>query len=422
MEEKTLGQRIAEIREKLEPYRFKYFRILRTVIMYWLLTKGMKASVLAEDTAYDRPLLLHGMMCCSMIVVFILLCGIFVLYDPTARRHFCKEKPQEKSVWSESVFVLRSYEFIVEAVCLALLPLVFGVDMYVHQAYLIFRRTDLSFWETYGVYLLTALPIFLVIEFFMRVRTRSFWRTLTYEVAADKHMDAVALIFLSALILIGYPLIAGIYLVTFAMILSVIVKYGAWVLLGAVCVFLIWRAFAYARAIRIRRKFLKKLKKLCKAEDITVSGIDRPYRSLFTQKRSDFQFTVEMGGKTYACKLIGAMAKNMPMLFCDRDTGYFKFGYQFRGKDIVFWREWFTHSFDAPNADRKIVIVIPAPRQMRAVHMHTLFATDNVTFISEGKGERPIENASIVYDATVFSGSGFINALKRDCLDKSADF
>ena len=422
MEEKTLRQKIAEVREKLEPYRFKYFRILRTLIMYWLLTKGMKANVLAEDTAYDRPLLLHGMMCCSMIVVFILFCGIFVLYDPTARRRFCKEKPQEKSVWSESIFVLRSYEFIVESVCLAILPLVFGVDMYVHPAYLIFRRDDLSFWETYGVYLLTALPVFLLIEFFMRVRTRSFWRTLTYDVAADKHMDAVALIFLSALILVGYPLIAGIYLVTFAMIGAVIVKYGIWVLLGAVCVFFLWRAFAYARAIRIRCKFLKKLKKLCKAEDITISEISRPYRSLFTQKRSDFQFTVEMGGKTYACKLIGAMAKNMPMLFCDKDSGYFKYGYCFRGKEIVFWREWFTHGFDAQEADKKLLIVLPAPRKMQAVHMHTLFATDNVTYISEGKGERPLENASVLYDVTVFSGSGFINAIKRDCLDKRADF
>ena len=227
MNERTLGQRIAQIREKWEPYRFKYFRILRTVIMYLLFTNGvMKASVLSEDTAQDQPLFFHGMMCFSMIVVFVLFCGIFVLYDPTARRHFCKEKPQEKSVWSEAAYVLRSYEFIVEAVCLALLPLVFKADMYVHPAYLIFRRTELSFWETYGAYLLTVLPVFLVIEFFMRVRTRSFWRTLTYEVAADKHMDAVALIFLSALILVGYPLIAGIYLVTFAMILAGIVKYG----------------------------------------------------------------------------------------------------------------------------------------------------------------------------------------------------
>ena len=423
MNEKTLGQRIAEIREKWEPYRFKYFRILRTVIMYLLFTNGvMKASVLSEDTAQDQPLFFHGMMCFSMIVVFVLFCGIFVLYDPTARRHFCKEKPQEKSVWSEAAYVLRSYEFIVEAVCLALLPLVFKADMYVHPAYLIFRRTELSFWETYGAYLLTVLPVFLVIEFFMRVRTRSFWRTLTYEEAADKHMDAVVLIFLSALILVGYPLIAGIYLVTFAMILAVIVKYGIWVLLGAACVFLVWCAFAYARALRIRRKFLKRLKKVCREENITISEISRPYCSLFTQKRADFQFTVEMRGKVYACKMIGAMAKNMPMLFCDREEGYFKYGYQFRGKDIVFWREWFTHGFEAPNADKKIIIVLPAPRQMQAVHMHTLFATDNVTFISEGRGVRTLDNASILYDATVFSGSGFINALMRDCLDKTADY
>jgi hypothetical protein len=163
------------------------------------------------------------------------------------------------------------------------------------------------------------------------------------------------------------------------------------------------------------------LKRVCREENITISAINRPYRSLFTQKRSDFQFTVEMHGKIYACKLIGAMSKNMPMIICDKDSGYFKYGYQFRGKDIVFWREWFVHSFEAPDADQKIIIVSPAPRRMLAVHMHTVFATDNVTFISEGKGERPLENASTVYGATVFSGSGLINALKRDCLDKTAD-
>ena len=86
--------------------------------------------------------------------------------------------------------------------------------------------------------------------------------------------------------------------------------------------------------------------------------------------------------------VIGAMAKNMPMLFCDKETGYVKYGYTFRGKETVFWRSWFTHGFEAPSADQKILIVIPAPRRMFAVHMHTLFATDNVTFISEVGGDR----------------------------------
>ena len=421
MNEKTLGQRIAGIREKWEPYRFRYFRILRTVIFYWLFMKGVSLSFVSDETLEENPMMGHGSTALSILIVFILLSGIFILYDPTARRRFCKAPPKETGVFSEWIFVLRSYEFWTEAAGLLLLPLLFGPEVYVHPLYLVFQRTDFGFVQLYFLYIVLILPIFLLIEAFMRVRTRYFWRTLTYEVAKDKHMDALALIFLSVLIIFGYSLIANVYISMLALMIVFLWKFGVWVLLAAVCILLVYGIFMYARALRIRYGFLKRLKRVCREENITISEIKRPYRSLFTQKRSDFQFTVEMHGKIYACKLIGAMSKNMPMIFCDKDSGYFKYGYQFRGKDIVFWREWFTHSFEAPDADRKIIIVSPVPRRMLAVHMHTLFATDNVTFISEGKGERPLENASIVYGATVFSGSGLINALKRDCLDKTAD-
>ena len=422
MTEKTLGQRIAEIREKLEPYRFRYFRILRTVILYWLLTKGVKISLVSDEILDANPMMAHGTTALSILIVFFMLAGIFILYDPTARRRFCKAPPKKTGIFSEWIFVLRSYEFWIEAAELALLPLLFGTGMYVHPLYFIFKREDLGYWQLYFLYLLLILPIFLLIEFFMRVRTRRFWRTLTYDDAKDRHMDAVALTFLSVLIVFGYSLIAKVYISMIALAIGILWLCGIWVLVAAVCLLLISLVFRYARAIRIRRKFLKRLKKLCREENITISEIKRPYRSLFTQKRGDFQFTVEMHGKTYACKMLGAMSKNMPMIFCDKETGYVKYGYQFRGKETVFWRSWFTHGFEATVADQKILIVLPAPRQMFAVHMHTLFATDNVTFISEGKGQRPLDNASVLYDMTVFSGSGFLNALKRDCLDKSADF
>ena len=90
MTEKTLGQRIAEIREKLEPYRFRYFRILRTVILYWFLTIGVEASLQSNDMMEEQPFFAHGMNALSMLVLFIMLSGVFVLYDPTARRHFVR--------------------------------------------------------------------------------------------------------------------------------------------------------------------------------------------------------------------------------------------------------------------------------------------------------------------------------------------
>ena len=421
MTEKTLGQRIAEIREKWEPYRFRYLRVFRTVIFYWLFMEGVSLSFVSDEALEENPLM-HGATALSMLIVFFLLSGVFILYDPTARRHFCKEPPKETGVFSEWIFVLRSYEFWVEAAVLALLPLIFGTGVYAHPLYFIFKRADFGYFQLYILYLIFILPVFLLTEVFMRARTRRFWRGLTYDEAKDKHMDALVLTFLSVLIIFGYSLVANVYISMIALTIGVLWRYGIWVLLAAASLLLISLAFMYTRAIRLRRKFLKKLKKLCREENITISEIKRPYRSLFTQKRDDFQFTVEMHGKTYACKMIGAMAKNMPMLFCDKETGYVKYGYSFRGKEIVFWREWFTHGFEAMGADQKILIVLPAPRRMFAVHMHTLFATDNVTFISEGKGQRPLDNASVLYDVTVFSGSGFINALKRDCLDKSADF
>ena len=421
MNEKTLRQRIAEIREKLEPYRFRYLRVFRTVIFYWLFMEGVSLSFVSDEVPEENPLM-HGTTALSMLIVFVLLSGVFILYDPTARRRFCKAPPKETGVFSELIFVLRSYEFWMEAVALALLPLLFGIEVYAHPLYFVFKHTDFGYWQLYLLYIFMILPIFLLIEVFMRVRTRRFWRTLTYDDAKDRHMDAVVLTFLSVLIIFGYSLIANVYVSMIVLAVGVLWLCGFWVFLAAACLLLLCLVRMYARAIRIRRKFLKRLKKLCRAEDITISEIERPYRSLFTKKRADFQFTVEMHGKTYACKMIGAPAKNMPMLFCDKETGYVKYGYRFRGKEIVFWRSWFTHGFEAPNADKKILIVLPAPRQMFAVHMHTLFATDNVTYISEGKGERPLENASVLYDVTVFSGSGFINAIKRDCLDKSVDF
>ena len=360
MNEKTLGQRIAEIREKWEPYRFRYLRALRTVIFYWLFMKGVSLSFVSDEVLEENPLM-HGTTALSMLIVFVLLSGVFILYDPTARRHFCKEPPKETSVYSELIFVLRSYELGMESVELALLPLLFGIDVYAHPLYFVFKHTDFGYWQLYFLYIFMILPIFLLIEVFMRVRTRRFWRTLTYDDAKDRHMDAVVLTFLSVLIIFGYSLIANVYVSMIVLALGVLWLCGFWVLLAVVCFLLFCLVRMYARAIRIRRKFLKKLKKLCRTENITISEIDRPYRSLFTQKRADFQFTVEMHGKTYACKMIGATAKNMPMLFCDKETGYVKYGYRFRGKEIVFWRSWFTHGFEAPNADKKILIVLPAP-------------------------------------------------------------
>ena len=81
MNEKTLGQRIAEIREKWEPYRFRYFRVLRTMIFYWLFMKGVSLSVVSDETLEENPMMGHGSTALSILILFVLLAGIFILKE-----------------------------------------------------------------------------------------------------------------------------------------------------------------------------------------------------------------------------------------------------------------------------------------------------------------------------------------------------
>jgi hypothetical protein len=118
--------------------------------------------------------------------------------------------------------------------------------------------------------------------------------------------------------------------------------------------------------------------------------------------------------------MIAAVFKSAPRIFLDEDIGYFKFGFRFRGNDVVFLRPKFYHSFDAEGADHKVLIISPVPHEIRAVSTQVTFQSDETQFITESKRFRVLDNASALYDSTLFSGDGFINALMRDCLDKNS--
>ena len=411
--EKRRAKRLAFL-TKWDPVRFRYLRIFRHVIFYALFIMSVKASA-APQTGDDINYFAASAL--AMLIAYIFLDGIFVLYDPTARRRFCKAPPQETGLFSEWKFALCSYEFISKTVMMAILPAFLWTKYFIYPIATFFRSADFSRWEIYGLYLLTVLPIFAAVDLFMRVRTRRFWRTLDEEEAIGKRFDGLAIFWLCILIIFGLGFIAGFYFITLSTLISVLLmpEVGLTVLGIIFLIFLI----QYVRAFRIRSRFFKKLKKVCKEEDVELSRIAHPYRSIFFKKSNAYEFTVKMNGKVYACKMISAVFKSVPMIFCDKESGYFKFGIQVRKNELFTYRDWFTHGFDAPDADQKILIVNPAPHMMKAIQLYTAFSSEKTEFVTEGKYERMLDNASAVYGATVFSGSGFLNAVKRNCLDKS---
>ena len=419
----TLKETIRQIRCKTENFRFYVLRFVRVFLLYYayititdLATFNLPGGD-PEHVNYN-PLMHHGSASVSVLLVFIFVCGLFVLYDPTARRHFVKNLPPEKTLFSEWGHIFLTYEFWVEVGGLAVLPLLLKTEIYTHPLWLFFRRTEFGKWEAYLLYLATIFPLFFAVEVIMRVRTRRYWRDLTPDEAMEKHLDWLALGFLLLILGIFYPFLSAFYSVT--LMIAIALFFLPFSLVAIICIGILLWFFSCFRALHIRRKFLRKLRKLCKTENIEISDIYRPYLSVFLRKNHDFHFTVKRGGKTYACKMIAAKAKNAQMVFLDEDAGYFKFGFQFRSNDVVFWRSKFYHSFEAKEADKKIYIISPVPYEVRAVSTVTAFQSEGTTYVKESKRFRVLDNASALYDATVFSGDGFLGALMRDCLDKSA--
>ena len=412
--QKKRARRLALI-AKWDPIRFRYGRIVRYLIFYFVFIMAVKVT--ANPVSVDDPdfMVRCAASALAMLISFIFLDGVFVLYDPTARRHFCKAPPKETGPFSEWKFALCSYEFLSKMVTLAILPTFWSTAYFVYPLAMFFNRTDFSRWEIWGLYLLTVLPIMAVIDLFMRVRTRRYWRDLDVEEAIDKRFDLLAMIWLCVLIVFGVGFV-GFYFTAFGLLIGILFMPGVVpTILGVIVALFLLK---YIRAFWIRARFIKKLKKVCKEEDVELSRLSHPYRSIFFKKSSAYEFTVKLNGKTYACKMISATFKSVPMIFTDKESGYFKFGIQVRKNELFTFRSWFTHGFEAPEADQKILIVNPAPHSMKAIQLYTAYSSEKTEFVTEGKHERPLDNASAVYDATVFSGSGFLNAVKRNCLDK----
>ena len=411
--------RIRSINNRLDPFRYYGLRLLRTVVFYHAFIIAAEMSVLKipfGDSSFVseyNPFRHHFAGTFSIFVVFVIVAGIFILYDSTARRRFCKNPPEETHYFSEHLGILHSYEFLCHAVALVILPLTSKTEIFEHPIMLLFGKREYTELGIYLRYLLVVYPAFLIIELLLRLRTRTYWRDLDKEEAMDKHFDLVKILFLWILITFVYGYLAQFYLPAIPILISYFAYPITWIILFAI-IFTI-TLYRRIRAIRIRKKFIKKLSDFCKDPRFELSKIKHPYRSVFFDDRS-YHFTVKAYGKTYACKMIAAVSKDAKMVFLDEQIGYFKSELKVKNSELTIFRKKFHHGFDAPETDHKVLIISPAPHTILAVNTKVAFSSENVTYVKESKEFMYVDNATNIFGATVFSGAAFINALDRNCL------
>ena len=160
-----------------------------------------------------------------------------------------------------------------------------------------------------------------------------------------------------------------------------------------------WAFFA-VRALRIRRRFLKNLHRICAEYGFSLEWIKHPYFSLF-KYRSGANFTLRANGKTYDCKFFGAMRRHWDMYFHENGTLKTRRAVRFRRVEMFCFTSEYDFNFESEHT--KICIVAPVPNVISAGNEHW---------------HRPIDTGTKVGDYRIFSSTGFLNALCRDCVEK----
>ena len=158
-------------------------------------------------------------------------------------------------------------------------------------------------------------------------------------------------------------------------------------------------AIFYIRAMLKRRTFIAALRELCKKKSATISDIQKPYLSIFTQHKG-VDFTIECNGRMYDCKFVSSVFKSSPIAFADTGKGI-------RQDVLRVFRVNVLHmntliDFRMEGQGKKIVIVLPVPERI---------------YVSvDGSTPCPADTGEVFGECTLYNATGFLGALERDIL------
>lgn len=174
------------------------------------------------------------------------------------------------------------------------------------------------------------------------------------------------------------------------------------------------------RALRIRRRFLAQLKEACLERGIPMPKIHKPIGSLFVKKESSPVFTLAVGERKYACRVVGTLKPHtIHRFYPSGEVGYVRATYmRFNlraatfGGGVLFrqraelYETRYPLAFDAEDGTAKIFIFNPCSKIVEGQY---------------GNDTVPLDNGMKIGEYTFYTASGFTNALRRDCLHRRAN-
>jgi hypothetical protein len=158
----------------------------------------------------------------------------------------------------------------------------------------------------------------------------------------------------------------------------------------------------YRRAMRARRALVKHFEEICREGGIDHTPIRHPVRSLFyPEAGADTTFTA--GGVTYDVKIIPSINRHATVYFAPGHQMVIRHTFYFLRKGFELFHFDTTYSYAMEGDHKKLVVVCPNRARM---------------FAAEGGQTREIDTGDTLYGYTIYTATGFVNAIDRNCLPK----
>ncbi len=339
----------SEWKEGWEEFRksrsYPYIRtIARTGLMYLIFSLMLSVTLIEFRFAFNEGSSIYFnnphdyfnnaatpiLLCCELILTFLILNTVlltFSMFSRSERIAFLENATEDYNKKEERKKLLRSPYFLSETATLICLLFLIPCHDTVESIF--------ALWPGEGVLhpalirliqgCLFGIPAFFI-NVYGHMDARAYWLELPARLSKNNFWKSVAekknqsySYFRMVLRLVGYTIIYILasriipaLLVSFASVIAVLILVLASV--GVLTVIGLILSFNYLGALIKRRKFYKKLKKLCKENGFDLRELNHPYLSVFRETEG-YTFSIHAHGQTYYARVISCINRGNYMIF-----------------------------------------------------------------------------------------------------------
>ena len=324
----------------------KYFPYVRTVartsLIYLIYTIMVSTILNVLDSAFAKSasdyfevgteLILLGLDLAMTFLILNTVLLTFSMFSRSERKAFLEEKPREYDKKVERSRLIRSPYFFAETATLILFFFILPCRNDVVSLFVLWLGDNAP--HVFFLRLiqggLFAVPTFFI-NVFGHMDARAYWMELPERLAKGSIWKSMKykkqMAYSYSRMFLRLALYYGIYLLTAKLLPQVLLMFASllglmlFLLASAGVLALIGTLLSanYLTALLRRRKFFKKLKKLCEREGHEILEIKQPYLSVF-RETDDYTFALSANGQTYYARVISCINRGNYMVFDENGT------------------------------------------------------------------------------------------------------